>query len=207
MELLAPDIVDFVENRFSLKHRQRVAEILDRTEITTPRVVRAVLYLSDGSISLLEHYAAECQLDVRRILSRAEYLTGVSVEPLFVRDMSLPFTHERNLGLQPLRATVSTVSMESTVSRSRREQEIVVAEPGRVRQPRRAGRKDTPDYHPHLASQTFWLGEVKYVIGEKQPYKDLVRCYRQQQTVIRIVRLPLIFVMEQLAEHIDVGKC
>jgi len=98
MRTFSDDIIQFVHHHFERRVLQSVYETLDRAGLHTPRVIRAVLFLSGGSIVMLKHYAEAAQADVGQVLTWAECVTDVAPEPMFVRDMSLPFTHEANLG-------------------------------------------------------------------------------------------------------------
>ena len=167
MGKLLDDVVQFVEQRFAQKDVQIVYGLLGNEELT-PRVMRAVLYLSDGSLSLLKHYVTECTVHVGEILANAEGMIGVA-EP--IRDLSLPFDHERNLGR------------------------------GRRNKPQRATAKAR--HNQHLVGQRFHLGDAVYLISNKQAHPNCVRCYRTMGTVSSIVTLPLLFVLEQLAERIE----
>jgi hypothetical protein len=90
------DIIHFVHHHFDRRVISSVYQLLDG--LTTPRVIRAVLYLSGGSIALLKHYVEAAKADVRQVITWAECVVDVSPEPMFVRDMSIPFTAEGNLG-------------------------------------------------------------------------------------------------------------
>ena len=169
MGKLLDDVVQFIEQRFARKDVQIVYGLLGNEELT-PRVMRAVLYLSDGNLSLLKHYVTECTVHVGEILANAECMIGVA-EP--IRDLSLPFDHERNLGR------------------------------GRRNKPQRATAKAR--HNQHLVGQRFHLGDAVYLISNKQAHPNCVRCYRTMGTVSSIVALPLLFVMEQIAEPIELG--
>lgn len=90
------DIIRFVHEHFDRRVISSVYQLLDG--LTTPRVMRAVLYLSGGSIALLKHYIDAAKADVRQVITWAECVVDVTPEPMFVRDMSIPFTAEGNLG-------------------------------------------------------------------------------------------------------------
>lgn len=100
MQDLTDDIVQFVHRHFDQRDILKVYRALDLAGITTPRVVRAVLYLAGGRIGMLNHYVECATRNVGELLVWAECETDVSPEPMWVRDMSLPFTHERNLGME-----------------------------------------------------------------------------------------------------------
>lgn len=59
-------------------------------------------------------------------------------------------------------------------------------------------------YHQHLLGRVFELGRVLYVISHDQPHPRRVRCYRDEDNVVTIVSLPLVFVIEQLADEVTV---
>lgn len=48
----------------------------------------------------------------------------------------------------------------------------------------------------------FRLGQIDYMVGRDQPDAACVRCYRKEQNVITIANLPLVFVLEQLADEV-----
>ncbi len=56
--------------------------------------------------------------------------------------------------------------------------------------------------HPTLIGRMFRLGQIDYMIGRDQPDVACVRCYRKEQNVITIANLPLVFVLEQLADEV-----
>lgn len=56
--------------------------------------------------------------------------------------------------------------------------------------------------HPTLIGRMFRLGQIDYMVGRDQPVAACVRCYRKEQNVITIANLPLVFVLEQLADEI-----
>ena len=98
MEGLPLDVAQFIERRFPDQDQQAVYRILNSPSISSDRIIRAVLYLSDGSRSMLAHYVREADKDVREVISRAEYIHDIANEPMHVRDMTLPFSHPKNLG-------------------------------------------------------------------------------------------------------------
>jgi len=174
---LSDDVVQFVEQRFAQKDVQVVFGLLENEELT-PRVMRAGLYLSDGSLSLLKHYVTECTVHVGEILATAECMIGV-VEP--IRDLSLPFNHERNLAEDQFETNPGPKNPS--------------------RKPQRASARS--HYHTALAEHRFQLGDAIYLVSNRQAHPSYVRCYRMTGTVSRIVTLPLLFVLEQLAERIE----
>jgi len=56
--------------------------------------------------------------------------------------------------------------------------------------------------YPHLQGRVFWLGRIRYVVAKQQPDPQLTRCYRLDGKLVSIVRLPLAFVLERLADEI-----
>ena len=60
--------------------------------------------------------------------------------------------------------------------------------------------------HPNLQGRVFRLGRVRYVVAARQGESHLTRCYRMEGTVVSIVRLPLAFVLEQLADEITLEQ-
>ncbi len=183
-----PDVVVFIERFFNQKEIQKVNQLLQTAEVSTPRVMRSVLYLSHGSLSLLKHFVSECALDMRNVVLQAEYVTNISKEPMFVRDMSLPFSDEYNLGED----CFSDYYRELRITRLR-----TIRGPGRVEA------KTQPAHHAHLVKRKFQLGDAVYVVAKEQPHADCVRCHRTGNKVVTVARLPLTFVLEQVAEHIE----
>ncbi len=56
--------------------------------------------------------------------------------------------------------------------------------------------------HPDLQGRAFKLGDIRYVVARHQPDAHRVRCYRMEGKLVRIVKLPLAFVLEQVADKI-----
>jgi len=183
---LPADVLQFIERRFAQDNRQMVHEALETTAVSTPRVARAVLYLSNGSLSRLKHHVEDCEVDVRGILTSAEYEHDATNGLVPVRDMSLPFPDERNLGPDYLKRNVVVVSHHASPVRQ---------------QPTRLTTRS--NYHSYLVQQEFALGQAMYLVRRTQMHPDRVSCYRKIGTVVRLVNLPLLFVLEQLAERID----
>ena len=98
MQVLTDDIVQFVHSRFSTRDIATVYSIVADAKIDSPRLTRAVLYLSGGSVTVLRHYVDRAIADALQVLTWAEYILDVGPEPMHVRDMSRPFTHMLNLG-------------------------------------------------------------------------------------------------------------
>ena len=57
-------------------------------------------------------------------------------------------------------------------------------------------------YHAHLQGRVFELGQVLYVVTHNQSHPTRVRCYREEDHVVTVVCLPLLFVLEQLADEV-----
>ena len=181
---LSEDIVDYIHARFSPDDVPKVLEILHAyaNVLSTPRVQRSVLFLADGSLTMLRHYTATAALDVREILTRAEYVVGVSQTPMPIRSMSQPFPAQQTLQTPP--------------------PEVEEAPEGRM-PALAAGRKPVSGLHQHLVGESFTLGNVDYDVMPGQEHPQCVRCRRRSGNVVSIVHLPLVFVMEQLSEHIE----
>ena len=190
MRPLKPDIEDFIRHRFALNDIHQVAEILSDPALTSTRVQRAVLYLSDGSLSMLKHFAESARADVRDVLVAAEYALGTDDRPIPVRSMSDPFPELPRLAFTVVSNDPSDEPVGPAPSRR--------FGPMRVDQRTQQGR-----FHGHLANSTFRLGKVVYVVTAEQFDPRLVRCYRQVGNVVSIVLLPLVFVLEQLSEAIE----
>lgn len=56
--------------------------------------------------------------------------------------------------------------------------------------------------HPSLIGRMFRLGQIDYMVGRDQPDVACVKCYRKDQNVITVANLPLVFVLEQLADEV-----
>ena len=167
------DIELFVEQHFRPDDTTRVYHVLDQPHMSTPRVMRAVLFLSNGSLSMFEYFAKQADSDVRDVLLHAEYETEISEEPMFLRDMNLPFPHEQELG--------------SSVSKIRPKQP-----------PRAAERK--LGHHKHLIDLRFDLGRAQYTVLPRQNHASFVACQREDHTGrSTTVRLPLTFVARNCA--------
>ena len=60
--------------------------------------------------------------------------------------------------------------------------------------------------HPDLQGRVFKLGEVRYVIARHQPETQRVRCYRMEGKLVSIAKLPVSFVLEQVADKITLEE-
>ncbi len=181
---LEGDIGWFIERHFHKNDLPAVFEVLEASVFRTPRVARAVLFLSNGSLILLRHYARACVLDFRSVLLHAEYVAGDVEMPMQVRDMSLPFWHERNLASGDSVGRAEGSAAEATTTK-------------------RGGDRNAC-HHAYLVNRCFKLGKVHYLVGSRQPSSIRVRCYRKARTVVTVVELPLAFVLEQVAERIEI---
>lgn len=56
--------------------------------------------------------------------------------------------------------------------------------------------------YSNLHGRGFRLGDVQYMVAHQQAHETRVRCYREYGNVVTIVNLPLIFVLEQLADEV-----
>ena len=196
MGRFSEDVVRFIEHKFDAEDVRAVYKQLDHPDLTTSRVIRSLLYLSNGSISLLKHYLEERLQQGVDIVLEAEYVSGVTDKPMRARDMSLPFEHPRNLGrcyLQQPR------SIPTTAARSPH----LALPPRSIGRPRRDVRQHhLHQHHPHLIGRKYYLGEAKYVVCRNQDRADVVHCYRVKGTTLRMVNLPLAFVLDHIAEEI-----
>lgn len=180
---LADDVVHFIERNFHAGDVPRVFDLLKifADELSTPRVQRSVLFLAGGSLAMLNHYVAIALVDVRKVIVQAEYVTDVSSKPMLVRSMSEPF-NEHNAVAQP-------------------------AAPLAVSAPRTGNGHELPartsSLHSRLIGGRFVLGGAEYLVRRDQRHAFSVRCTRRCDGAVSIVHLPLIFVAEQLSEHIE----
>jgi hypothetical protein len=60
--------------------------------------------------------------------------------------------------------------------------------------------------HLDLQGRVFKLGEIRYVVARHQPEPHRVRCYRMEGKVVSIAKLPLSFVLEQVADKITLEE-
>jgi hypothetical protein len=60
--------------------------------------------------------------------------------------------------------------------------------------------------HPDVQGRVFKLGKVRYVVARHQPESHRLRCYRMEGKVVSIVKLPLSFVLEQVADKITLEE-
>jgi len=196
MGRFSEDVVRFIEHKFDADDIQTVYRQLDHPGLTSPRVIRSLLYLSNGSISLLKHYLEERLQQGADIVLEAEYVRGVADKPMRARDMSLPFAHPRNLGrsyLQQPRPTPTTAV---------RSPHLALPPRGTGRARRDVRQHHLHQHHLHLIGRKYYLGEAKYVVCRNQDRADVVRCYRVKGTTLRMVNLPLAFVLDHIAEEI-----
>lgn len=185
---LEEDISWFIHRHFNPDDLPAVYEVLQASVFRTPRVTRAVLFLSNGSLSFLRHYARASLLDVRSVLIEAEYVAGVSEMPMQVHDMSLPLWHPRNRASDPLEEVAAPDRPTAASSTERIRNDVDGAS----------------NHHSHLGGRRFQLGRVQYLIATRQANRRRVRCFRKEGTVATLVELPLAFVMEQVAERIEI---
>ena len=181
---LEGDIGWFIDRHFHKNDLPAVFDVLDAGVFRTPQVARAVLFLSNGSLILLRHYARACVLNPRSVLLHAEHVAGDVEMPMRVRDMSLPFWHERNLASSDSRGGTERSTDDATTT---------------VRRVNRSA-----CHHAYLVNRCFKLGKVHYLVASRQPSSNRVRCFRKARTVVTVVELPLAFVLEQVAERIEI---
>lgn len=169
---LPEDVVRHIAHSF--KESDQIKAKAHLCEITTPRVLRCVLYLANGSLSLLKHYADEARADIREIVLAAEYETELSETPILQRDMSQPFDHPDNLGtIMPAKKAKAPMRQV---------------------------------HHSELIGERFKLGDKRYVVMREQPSPTHVYLRRYEELNSKVVKLPVMFVMEQLAEVIDMAS-
>lgn len=188
MRLIPDDIVRFVDRHFHQNDLPAVRAVLQDPVFQTARVLRAALYLSGGSLTLLKHYAAECTADVREVLTRAEYVLGMSEMPMAVRDMSLPFEETGGATVEPPRLRPRRSNVKALVMK---------LGPKAVRSTARTS------YHGYIVGWKFTLGDVLYTVASEQPRRDKVWCFRSDRSVTSLVALPLDFVVAHVAESIE----
>jgi len=170
------DVVEFVEARFSPRDFDAVFRVLKSDLLRRPHLMRASLFLADGDLSLLRHYVKRCKLEPTDVLARAEFVIGATSRPLCAADFSELFL--------PGRASGRTG-----------------ANPAQPKRAAKGGSSD--DHHDHLKGMDFDLGSITYAVAERQPHAQCVYCYRKEGTNSRLVRLPYVFVMDRLAERIE----
>ncbi len=185
------DVVSFIEHNFNGADVPAVYRLLESEFLQTPRVIRSVLYLSTGSLSLLKHYIEVCRIDEREVISRAEYVLGVSDRPMLLRRMNEPFDVEVSAFVARAKARSSAPTPVVAAVPSAAGPKRVVGEPG--------------PHHRHLIGRSFTLGQVTYMIASAQPHQHRVNCHRKQSNVISRVTLPLVFVLEQMAEPVEIN--
>ena len=172
------DVVEFVEARFAPRDFAGVFKVLAAEAFSTPKVMRAALFLADGDLALLKHYARSCATDPADVLVRAEFVIGATEQPLCAADFSELYVP----GQVPAKLAADL------------EKPLPMAA---TRKPEQA------ENHAHLRNKEFELGSATYVVAPHQPHAQYVHCYRKQGENARIVRLPYVFVMERLAERIE----
>jgi hypothetical protein len=180
MAAFPDDFARFIDTHFHSNDVPRVYEIIAGAALKTPRVGRAVLLLSNGSLTLLRHYAELAATDVASLLRQAEYVEGVTELPMQVRDLNKPFTPDDHM--RPL------------------------ARPARRGPMRAEDSARCANFHRQLVGRVFSLGDVDYIVAARQTNARTVRCFRRDRNIVGIVALPLLFVLEQLAERIDIGE-
>jgi hypothetical protein len=197
---LEEDISWFIHRHFNPDDLPAVYEVLQASVFRTPRVTRAVLFLSNGSLSFLRHYARASLLDVRSVLIEAEYVAGVSEMPMQVHDMSLPLWHPRNRASDPLEEVAAPDRPSTLLTTAPTNRPPAASSTDRIRN----DVDGASNHHSHLGGRRFQLGRVQYLIATRQANRRRVRCFRKEGTVATLVELPLAFVMEQVAERIEI---
>lgn len=59
---------------------------------------------------------------------------------------------------------------------------------------------------PDMQGRVFKLGQIRYVVARHQPETHRVRCYRMEDKLVSIVKLPRSFVLEQIADKITLEE-
>ena len=180
------DVVEFVEARFEPREYAEIFKVLASDAFSSPKTMRAALFLADGDISLLRHYAKTCATDPMDVRVRAEFVIGVSQEPLCAVDFSeLYLPGQAPAGNQPRPSPTPPARAPGRMPRARKPAD------------------EQPQHHQHLKDREFQLGNATYVVADKQPHPQYVHCYRKEGAASRMVRLPYVFVMDRLAERIE----
>ena len=177
------DVVEFVEARFVSRDFAEVFKTLTVDAFSAPRVMRAALFLADGNLQLLKHYAKTCATNPSDVLVRAEFVIGATRDPLCAADFSELYRPGHVAG--PGRAAAKPAQ--------RARLKPGVSEPRSTRE----------QHHPHLRDKEFALGSATYVVARQQPNGHYVYCHRNEGESSRLVRLPYVFVMDRLAERIE----
>jgi hypothetical protein len=181
MRPLEPDVLRFVRERFQPEAFDEAISVLHRDALSRPRVQRAVLYLSGGSLAMLEHYAALALRDLDQLLERAEYVLDVAEAPLRIRDFVK----------SPGDRTGSTASWRERA--------------GPARAPGAPAARRFQIHADQLKGASFYLGMARYVVIGQPDEHLLLPCVRRSDNVMSLMHLPLMFVMEQICEHIDLA--
>jgi hypothetical protein len=189
------DVVEFVEARFVPREYAGVFKVLAVDAFSSPRVMRGALFLADGDIALLKHYAKTCATDPGNMLVRAEFVLGATEDPLCAEDFSELYLP----GHAPARRGHLALDHDLPVGVP------LLTEPQLTKTlPKRANRRvPQSDHHSHLRDREFVLGNVVYVVAAHQPHAQYVQCSRKEGENSRMVRLPYVFVMDRLAERIE----
>ena len=176
------DVVEFVEARYAPRDFAEVFKTLAQDVFSAPRVMRAALFLADGDLQLLKHYAKTCTTDPSDVLVRAEFVIGATRDPLCAADFSELYRPGQLPG-----------------------DGQAVKPAQRVKPKPLAKQPSSPhkQHHPHLWDKQFGLGSATYVVASEQPSGQYVYCHRNEGESSRLVRLPYVFVMDRLAERIE----
>lgn len=172
------DVVEFVEARFAAKEFAAVFKVLAADVFASRKLMRAALFLADGDMALLKHYAKTGEANPADVLVRAEFVIAATKDPLCAGD----FSELYRPGNTPERHGPAKANPLPTTER--------VGTQGH-------------DYHLHLKHREFQLGNATYVVAEEQPTEQYVNCHRTEGANTRLVRLPYVFVMDRLAERIE----
>ena len=95
---LKNDIIEKIENDFLTKKDEVfnliIEEVNKNSQINHPRIIRCILFLSDGDFFELKHYLKTAISDPRDVMLYAEYDNTNSLNPNRIRDFNNPFGKE-----------------------------------------------------------------------------------------------------------------
>ncbi|QTE21821.1 hypothetical protein [Polaribacter cellanae] len=95
---LKKDILEKIENDFS-SQKENVINLLvnkinENEHINHPRIIRCVIYLSNGDLFELNHYLKTAISDPRDVMLYAEYENNNTLNPCRIRDFNNEFGKE-----------------------------------------------------------------------------------------------------------------
>lgn len=185
MRPLESDVLQFIHDQFPTEAFDQVVDALGCDALSTPHVQRAVLYLSGGSLAMLRHYAALARQDLAGLIERAEYVLEAAPAPLEVREF-----------VEPLQPQDARAASQDPAPRGRA---------GPMRAPRNRKQIRFRLSAEQVKGERFYLGTARYLVIGEPDENLLVPCVRRSGNVISLMHLPLLFVAEQICEHIDLA--